>query len=200
MITRHQIFWLALSICCLTVVPPAVGQQLHDFTAEELSPQKLIKALAPNEAPPASTRGLTLIPAGCKRFHEAVSRGLEIVPKFDTARIPLRFAFGSDELIPSDQENLDKVAEALNLAPLKSCCFEIQGLTDSVGGAGYNDKLSQDRAKAVVDYLAEHGVEKDRMIALGLGMSKPIASNRTAAGRAKNRRVLIVNLGYGGGE
>jgi outer membrane protein OmpA-like peptidoglycan-associated protein len=200
MITRHRVFWLALSIGYLALSPRVLAQQVHDFTAEELSPQKLIDALAPKEAPPVPTRGLTLIRPGCKRFHEAATRGLQIVAKFDTARIPLRFAFGSADLTPSDEENLGKVAEALNLAPLKPCCFEIQGHTDSVGGAAFNDELSQDRAEAVVDYLAEHGVEKDRMIPLGLGMSRPIASNGTAAGRAKNRRVLIVNLGYGGAE
>ena len=92
---------------------------------------------------------------------------------------------------------MKSLGDAINPAAPKPCCFEIQGHTDSVGKASYNERFSQKRAEAVVQYLAEHnGVERDRMIARGFGLSQPIASNVTAKGRAKDRRVQIVNLGY----
>lgn len=65
---------------------------------------------------------------------------------------------------------------------------EISGHTDNVGSASYNKKLSKARAKAVVDYLVEKGIEENRMEYAGYGFEKPIATNETEEGRQKNRR------------
>jgi len=65
----------------------------------------------------------------------------------------------------------------------------ISGHTDSVGTQQYNQKLSEDRAKAVADYLISQGIKPERITAKGFGSSMPIASNFTPHGRAKNRRV-----------
>ncbi len=70
--------------------------------------------------------------------------------------------------------------------------FRIEGHTDSTGSDEYNMKLSQRRADAVKSYLVEHGISADRLTAKGYGETKPIASNKTASGRAKNRRVEII--------
>jgi outer membrane protein OmpA-like peptidoglycan-associated protein len=67
--------------------------------------------------------------------------------------------------------------------------IRIEGHTDSRGKAGYNRKLSDQRAKAVLKYLVDKGIDADRMTAEGFGPDKPIAPNETADGRAKNRRV-----------
>ena len=67
--------------------------------------------------------------------------------------------------------------------------IEVQGHTDNVGKADYNMKLSDDRANAVRYYLISKGVESTRMTANGYGMERPIADNKTKAGRQKNRRV-----------
>ena len=121
-----------------------------------------------------------------------------MTPKADIAALTVEFKSGSARLTPADEKVLTSLGEALTSATLKPCCFEIQGYTDSIGKAAYNRKLSQRRAEAVVEYLAEHNsIGRDRMVARGFGMSQPIASNDTAEGRAKNRRVQIVNLGYG---
>jgi OOP family OmpA-OmpF porin len=61
--------------------------------------------------------------------------------------------------------------------------------TDSKGRKADNQRLSDARAESVVDYLAEKGVARDRMIARGFGEDQPIASNDTPEGRARNRRV-----------
>ena len=65
----------------------------------------------------------------------------------------------------------------------------IDGYTDNVGKEELNLKLSQESAKAALDYLIKQGVASNRMTSQGFGMTKPIADNKTAAGRALNRRV-----------
>lgn len=73
--------------------------------------------------------------------------------------------------------------------------FQIEGHTDSDGGAAYNLALSQRRAQAVVDDLTKrYGIARSRMIAKGYGLTKPIASNATDEGKALNRRVELVRL------
>ncbi len=73
--------------------------------------------------------------------------------------------------------------------------FQIEGHTDSDGGAAYNLALSQRRAQAVVDDLVKrYGIARSRMIAKGYGLTKPIASNATDQGKALNRRVELVRL------
>ena len=68
---------------------------------------------------------------------------------------------------------------------------EIYGHTDSTGPIKYNQKLSEKRAQAVINYLVKNGVAPDRLTARGFGESQPTASNKTKAGRQKNRRVEL---------
>jgi outer membrane protein OmpA-like peptidoglycan-associated protein len=65
----------------------------------------------------------------------------------------------------------------------------VEGHTDNVGGAVYNKGLSERRAKSVVKWLVDHGVDKLRLIDAGIGLERPIDTNSTAAGRQRNRRV-----------
>ena len=67
----------------------------------------------------------------------------------------------------------------------------VVGHTDSRGAAAYNQKLSQRRAQAVVDYLKANGVPADKLMAKGMGEMEPVADNTTSDGRARNRRVEI---------
>jgi OmpA-OmpF porin, OOP family len=67
----------------------------------------------------------------------------------------------------------------------------IEGHTDNVGKPADNKLLSENRAKAVFDYLAQKGVVTERLTATGFGQEKPVATNSTTAGRAKNRRVEL---------
>lgn len=69
------------------------------------------------------------------------------------------------------------------------------GHTDSVGKAAYNQKLSVERADAVKNFLVSKGIEKNRIYTEGKGMTQPIADNKTAEGRAKNRRVEVEVVG-----
>ena len=88
---------------------------------------------------------------------------------------------------------LDAVAAIMN-AHKEILALEVQGHTDGAGLADQNRKLSQKRAEAVVKYLATKGVDPARLSAKGYGPDKPIADNKTAVGRAKNRRVEFIVL------
>lgn len=81
---------------------------------------------------------------------------------------------------------LNKLIEFLEQNPAIS--IEISGHTDSVGGAEYNQELSDNRAKAVYDYLVEHGIDSSRMTYKGYGLNLPVDTNETSEGRARNRR------------
>jgi outer membrane protein OmpA-like peptidoglycan-associated protein len=70
----------------------------------------------------------------------------------------------------------------------KSLKLEVRGHTDSTGGEKINQKLSERRADSVVEYMIKKGISPERLRAVGMGMSQPIADNKTAEGRKKNRR------------
>lgn len=101
----------------------------------------------------------------------------------------INFKTGSADLMPVSIPILDKVVGLIK--ELGDVKLRIEGHTDNVGKADKNMKLSQDRAQAVVDYLVSKGVKADNLQAQGFGPTKPIISNATAAGRAKNRRTEI---------
>jgi len=100
------------------------------------------------------------------------------------------FATGKSDLLPIAQDKLNQVAKALNDQGFKG--IVVQGYTDSVGSAADNDRLSLRRAQSVRDYLVTRGVPSEKATAEGKGASNPVADNKTADGRAENRRVEIV--------
>lgn len=101
------------------------------------------------------------------------------------------FTSGKSELLPAAQAKLTEVANALTQQN-REANIVVEGHTDAQGSQTFNLDLSTRRAQAVRDYLASHGVAPDRIRAEGLGFSRPIADNKTAEGRANNRRVEIV--------
>ncbi|MDI3479647.1 MAG: hypothetical protein PWQ14_793, partial [Rikenellaceae bacterium] len=97
------------------------------------------------------------------------------------------FDFDKATIRPESKTELENLIKLMNDNP--NIKIEISGHTDNVGSASYNQKLSESRAKAVVDYLIEHGIERSRLSYMGYGFEKPIASNDTEEGRQLNRRV-----------
>jgi len=103
------------------------------------------------------------------------------------------FATGRYDLTSSARTKLAKVSGILLSYPgLK---LQVEGYTDSVGGDDYNQRLSEQRAGAVRDFLVQQGVSMNNVAAVGYGKSDPIADNTTAEGRAENRRVELVVSG-----
>ncbi len=98
----------------------------------------------------------------------------------------LQFDFGKATIRASSDASLDKVADLLQT---KGFSLKLAGYTDAVGSVEKNLQLSKDRANAVKDYLVSKGADASKIQADGFGKADPIASNKTAAGRAKNRRV-----------
>lgn len=84
---------------------------------------------------------------------------------------------------------LDSVAEVLY--KYTDTRLVVEGHTDSTGEASYNYSLSERRANSVLNYLATHGVDRDRLLSQGFGEDQPIADNDSASGRALNRRVEL---------
>src|SRR5690606_25066874 len=110
-----------------------------------------------------------------------------------TIRRQVNFATSSAEILPSSDGLLSEIADILLRNPdLK--LLEIRGHTDDRGGVDFNMRLSQERAEAVREWLIRAGVEPHRLQAVGLGPTRPLVPNITAANRAKNRRVEFVIL------
>ena len=102
------------------------------------------------------------------------------------------FATGETELQPDAMSNLVDVVELLQTEPDKR--VRIEGHTDSTGPGSVNMRISQQRAEAVRDALAEMGVDAERINAVGMGEDFPIASNDSEEGRSRNRRVDVILL------
>ncbi len=100
----------------------------------------------------------------------------------------IEFKSGSSVLATSSYETLSKIVGILT-ANTAWNVLTVAGHTDNAGSDAVNLKLSQSRAQSVKNYLVSKGLDKDKIIAVGFGESKPIASNATPAGRQKNRRV-----------
>ena len=135
----------------------------------------------PNEAGPASNFGCPVI-------------DVVIVEKINKAAKNIFFATGSAKLLAKSFKSLKEVAQVLKDNP--SFKIDIEGHTDSTGGHEMNMKLSDSRAASVAEYLKANGIDESRMTSKGYGPDVPLAPNKTAAGRAKNRRVEMKLRNY----
>jgi OOP family OmpA-OmpF porin len=104
----------------------------------------------------------------------------------------IQFDFDSAKVRPESQQALANLALALSSNELKASRFAIEGHTDAKGGAQYNLRLSELRAKAVCDFLKSKGIVEERLVPSGKGSSE--LTNKLNPEAAENRRVLIVNL------
>ncbi len=99
----------------------------------------------------------------------------------------ITFESSEAEISPKSEKTLNDVLKTLQTYPEIS--IEISGYTDNSGSKQLNEELSQQRANSVRDWLIFHGIRPDRLTAKGYGPDKPITSNETPEGRAKNRRI-----------
>jgi len=106
------------------------------------------------------------------------------------AETAVHFGFDKDNLTKKAKEALDQLAT--DIPNTKGYIVTVEGGTDSVGSSDYNYGLSERRANAVIQYLAaQHNVPAHKIYLIGLGKDKPVESNKTSDGRAKNRRVDV---------
>jgi len=119
-------------------------------------------------------------------------------PQADSPSIALTIQFrnGSAELLPSAREALDNLGTALNSPALASSRFRIEGHTDTVGRPELNRSLSAERAMTVAAYLqTRYGIAASRLEPVGMGSDKLAVPTGPQVPEARNRRVLVVNIG-----
>jgi len=102
----------------------------------------------------------------------------------------VNFDFNKWNIRPDAKVILDEAAVILKRNP--DVKVNVDGYTDGIGTKEYNQGLSERRAASVADYLGQQGVNRSNLIPRGFGLTNPVASNKTAEGRAKNRRVELL--------
>ncbi|UVL41626.1 OmpA family protein [Pseudomonas sp. B21-040] len=139
---------------------------------------------------PGTPHGVTVDVNGCPPPAPVVEEA--VVVKEETIVIrDVHFQFDKATLTESDKEVLNKIATRLK-AEAPTAQLTVTGHTDSVGSDTYNQKLSDKRAHSVVEYLIQEGVPRSSFVSVvGAGESQPVADNKTADGRAQNRRTEI---------
>ena len=103
--------------------------------------------------------------------------------------IGVNFAFDKSDLLPESYPVLDQGVKLLKDSP--EVDVEIEGYTDWIGTAEYNQTLSEERAMTVKKYLVSKGISESRLTTIGYGKGNPIVSNETDEGRAMNRRIVF---------
>lgn len=126
---------------------------------------------------------------GCPKYVRVTETAIEMSS-------PIQFRVLKNDMAPLDpsaEPILTEVRDAIAQHP-ELLKLEVQAHTDDSGDKKFNETISTARAEAVRKWLVDHGVPADKLTAKGYGPSKPIADNKTAAGRAKNKRIQIVVL------
>jgi outer membrane protein OmpA-like peptidoglycan-associated protein len=121
---------------------------------------------------------------GCQEITAAVIKKLNQFSKsvlFDSSKATIKLESNS---------NLESIVKVMN--EYNSANFRLEGHTDNTGNAAKNLQLSKERAAAIKTYLIANGIKENRLSSEGYGIEKPIVSNKTAAGKAQNRRVEII--------
>lgn len=141
---------------------------------------------------PGTPKGVQVDANGCPPpAPEPVVEEIVVIKEETIVVRDVHFEFNKATLTPADKEVLSTVATRLK-QEASTVQLRVTGHTDSVGSDAYNQKLSEKRANSVVQYLVESGVPHASFVSVvGAGESQPVADNKTAEGRAMNRRTEI---------
>ena len=133
----------------------------------------------------AAVAAAALLAVSCSPKAAPASAETEKIVTYD-----ITFDTGKATLTADADKEINRIKDLMVKYPeLK---YEVQGHCDNTGSDAINDKLSQQRAEAIVARLVELGISYDRLTPVGKGSKEPIADNKTEEGRAKNRRVVFV--------
>src|SRR5271156_2016694 len=161
----------------------------HKLYGEKVSNEDILRREVP------APRGARPLVAELNRYLGAEAHGDVAASLRDTGRLTLsnvHFATGKADITPDSEASLNDAVTALKDHP--DWNIRVEGFTDNVGSREANLKLSSDRAEAVMNWLANHGIDHGRLSAKGYGEARPVARNSSPAGRARNRRVELVRL------
>lgn len=186
-----------------------LGLSLDAFSRKKDAPAPIVIAQQPEPEPiPEPTpkpepapEPVSSLPAparehGCYTLDEIISlmaRGERVEGKTICSISDINFAFGKSDINPASFAYLDKLARFISRTNTR---IEIKGHTDNIGSEEVNNRLSEDRALAVLTYLVGRGVSPAKLKYSFYGMSRPITSNETPEGRELNRRVEFEILDY----
>src|SRR5579883_671495 len=174
--------------------------ELDDLTAKNTKDIKDVDARAQARAAEVDQKAMaagktadeaqTLANAATRRVDVLTNTVINLDNYRPVAETSVHFGFDKDNLTKKAKEALDQLAT--DIPNTKGYIVTVEGGTDSVGPSDYNYGLSERRANAVIQYLAsQHNVPAHKIYVIGLGKDKPADSNKTAEGRAKNRRVDV---------
>ena len=159
------------------------GIQTAQSKADSADQKALAAGKTADEANVLATQASTRV----ETLHNTVANLDNYKPVVETS---VHFGFDQANLTAKAKEALDQLAT--EIPNQKHYILVVEGGTDSVGDANYNYQLSERRAAAVIQYLAEeHSIPAHKIYVIGLGKDKKVASNASASGRAKNRRVDV---------
>ena len=185
-------------LCVLALMPllamlglpaPSQAQELTgstDFRGRVgYSVEDIAQALFPQETSAPRTRGIGPPPA----------RPSMSAPR-PAVTLNVLFGSNSDAIPPASYAEIDKLGTLLSWPQYTDYRIQLEGHTDSQGSARKNQALSEKRVQNIKAYLVQHfHLTPERILAVGYGSAKPLASNDTPEGRSQNRRVEVVNLG-----
>lgn len=127
-------------------------------------------------------------------LYDLIEQGEDITGK-RICMFDIKFDFDSYKIRPESEEPLNELVRMMTDYPRMT--IEVYGHTDSIGTAEYNQKLSENRARAVVEYISGHGISPSRIKSFGYGLRYPIDTNSTEEGRFRNRRVEFEVIAIG---
>lgn len=189
---------------------PPQEREVVDLTSTEPTEDQIIDALKSSAPEPEALRArgmqssgkpTSMAPLQCEK-RRGGTRGMmsspKIAPGSQPVAVRVQFASGSSQLLPQALKTLETLGRALSAQAIANTCIQIEGHTDDIGTEEYNQGLSWRRAEAVLDHLVTNlGIDRRRLIAAGLGERDPLVPNASDEARAKNRRVQVLNLGFG---
>jgi outer membrane protein OmpA-like peptidoglycan-associated protein len=170
-----------------SLLAPAFAQAPSNPNADSI-----VKSLTPTDGLGNSTRGIRIGngPTGQQQ------QPSQAAAKAPAVSLNIQFATGSADLTPAAIRSLDQLGQALSTPTLAAYHFRIEGHTDTVGSADLNKSLSERRAEAVVSYLtSKYQIDASRLQAVGMGEDGLAISTPPNTPEARNRRVLVVNVG-----